>query len=91
MTFVLTLLAFLLFALATDTHHLRQLGRRPLPLLKRGLRGGAWAVLAAAFGAAVMARGWVYGPLLWAGAVMLGAGVAYLALNLLPPVPLGRK
>jgi hypothetical protein len=81
------LLAFACFALATDAQHLRQLGRRPLPRLKRLLRAAGWAALALGFVAAVHIHGWVFGPLHWAGATMLGAGAVFLAANLLPPLP----
>lgn len=89
MTILLGVVALMLFALSTDAHHLRQFGQRPLPRLKRALRGGAWGVLAVAFACAVMLRGWVYGPLAWVGAVMLGAGVTFVLLNLLPPLRRG--
>lgn len=84
MTLVLATLAFALLALATDAHHLARFGRRPLPPLKRAMRAGAWGALALGFVAGVAAHGWVFGPLHWAGAVMLGAGLVFLALNLLP-------
>ena len=43
-----------------------------------------WLALAAAFVPAIAARGWVFGPILWVGAMMAGAAIVFLALNLLP-------
>ncbi len=81
---ILSLLAFALFALSTDDHHRRRLGRRPDAMLRRRLRVGAWLALAAAFPCAVASRGWVFGPVLWIAVVMLAAGVVFLAANLIP-------
>lgn len=87
---ILTTLAFALFGLATDTHHQRRLGKRPDAVTALRMRGGAWAALAMAFPLAVAAQGWVFGPILWVGLLMLGAGMVFLALNLIP-APAGRK
>lgn len=76
--------AFVLFGLATDQHHRVRLGRVPGAAAKRQMRRGAWAALALAFLASIAARGWIMGPILWSGYVMLGAGLVFLALNFLP-------
>lgn len=83
-----TIAAFALFALSTDEHHQRRLGRRPPARLRHRLRLWAWAAVALAFVSAIIARGWIYGPILWFGVLMLGAGLVFLALNL---VPIARK
>ncbi|MCP3735257.1 DUF3325 domain-containing protein [Sphingomonas sp. RP10(2022)] len=82
--FLLTALAFGLFGLATEAHHRRRFGCGPGAGRCRAFRRGAWVLLALAFPAAVLAQGWVFGPVLWSGAVMAGAAVAFLALNFLP-------
>jgi len=48
------------------------------------LRTGGWLALAASIAPAMLARGWIFGPILWAGVIMAGAGIAFLALNFLP-------
>ncbi|WP_343520170.1 DUF3325 family protein [Sphingomonas sp.] len=87
---ILTTLAFALFGLATDAHHHKRLGKRPDAVTALTMRGGAWAALAAAFPFAIAAQGWVFGPILWVALLMLGAGLVFLALNLIPG-PAGRK
>lgn len=81
MTFVLSLIGFGCFGFISDDHHHRLTGRRPASASKTRWRAGAWVALAFAFVAAVIARGWAFGSVLWFGAVMLAAGVAFLALN----------
>lgn len=80
----LTALAFALFGLATHDHHRKWLGKALDPVVALRMRAGAWAALAAAFPPAIIARGWVYGPILWVALLMLGAGLVFLALNFLP-------
>lgn len=80
----LTIAAFALFGLATDPHHRARFGRLPRATRRRQLRLGAWSALALAFVPSVAARGWIMGPILWSGYVMLGAGLVFLALNFLP-------
>jgi hypothetical protein len=48
------------------------------------MRGAGWSLLVAAFLAAVIGGSWVLGPVRWMGAVMLGAGAAFLLLNFAP-------
>ncbi len=79
-----TILAFTLFGLVADDHHHRFIGTRPSPHAKRRLRAGAWIALAAAFPPAIAASGWVFGPILWIGLTMLGAGIVFLTMNLMP-------
>jgi di/tricarboxylate transporter len=74
--------AFAALALATDAHHGRWLHARPSPVRKRRLRAGGWIALAASFALAVAGRGWVQGPVVWTGLIMLAAGVVFLFLNL---------
>ncbi|WP_443027518.1 DUF3325 family protein [Sphingomonas sp. LR55] len=42
-----------------------------------------WGVLIISIAPAILARGWIFGPILWIAAVMAGAGVAFLSLNLI--------
>ena len=81
---VLATAAFALFGLATDQHHRARLGRFLNGRVKRQLRLCAWGALALAFPASVAARGWIMGPILWSGYVMLGAGLVFLVLNFWP-------
>lgn len=87
----LTTCAFALFGLSTDEHHRQRLGKRPDATLRRRLRITAWAALALAFPLAVVAQGWVFGPILWVALTMLGAGLVFLFLNLVPPSDHVRK
>jgi len=88
---VLLATAFLLFGLATDRHHERRFGRRPDPRFVRRCRAAAWTLVGVALAAAVSARGWVFGPVAWAGLAMAGAAVSFLALNLLPAPERARR
>lgn len=90
LAFILATLAFALFGLSTDEHHRKRLGSRPDAVTVLRMRGSAWAALAAAFPFAIGAQGWVFGPILWVALLMLGAGIVFLALNLIP-APAGRK
>ena len=85
--FIAAIAAFALFALSTDPHAAAWLHARPSPLARRRRRAGAWALLAIAFALSVAARGWVFGPVIWSGIVMAGAGVVFLVLNLSPIKP----
>ncbi|WP_426256031.1 DUF3325 domain-containing protein [Sphingomonas sp. DC2300-3] len=82
---LLALAAFLAFGLATDRHHEPRFGRRLLAPDARRWRLAGWTLLAVAFVLAIMARGWVFGPVLWTGLVMAGAASSFLWLNLQPP------
>jgi hypothetical protein len=92
---LLCVAAFGAFGYATDEHHHRLTGRRLDPRGKRRWRSAAWGALAAALAAAVAARGWAFGPVLWSGTAMFAAGLVFLALNLGPrrtrSAPDGRK
>ncbi|MET1756312.1 DUF3325 domain-containing protein [Novosphingobium sp. RD2P27] len=79
-----TLLAFALLGLSTDAHHGRRFGRRQTPERKRRMRLAGWISLAIALVPAVASRGWVFGPVLWLGLLMLSAGVVFLFLNFAP-------
>jgi len=81
---LLCVAAFACFGFATDEHHHRLTGRRPGAGVRRRWRGAAWCALALALAAAVAARGWAFGPVLWSGAAMFGAGLVFLALNFGP-------
>lgn len=81
---LLSLAAFALFGLATHQHGRRYLARTPARPVQQRMRAVAWAALALAFAAAIVARGWVMGPVWWTAGVMLGAGLTFLALNFLP-------
>jgi hypothetical protein len=75
---------FALFGLAVDTHHQRRLRARPSRFRQRRMRAAAWAMIALAFVPAIASAGWVFGPILWVGAIMLGAAVVFLTLNFVP-------
>lgn len=81
---ILATLGFALFGLATHEHHRKRLGKPLDPVLALRMRAGAWAALTAAFPCAVVALGWVFGPILWVALLMMGAGMVFLALNFLP-------
>lgn len=76
--------AFVLLGLATDAHHRRRFGACPEVKRRRTLRTSGWLALVASTIPAILARGWIFGPILWAGAIMAGAGIAFLTLNLIP-------
>lgn len=88
---LLALAAFLLFGLASDRQHEPRFGRRLAARDARRWRGAGWALLAAAFVSAIVARGWVFGPVLWTGLVVAGAAVSFLCLNLQPPLRKARR
>lgn len=75
---------FALLGLATDQHHRQRFGRTPNAATKRRLRLCAWSAIALAFPASIAARGWIMGSVLWSAYLMLGAGLAFLALNFWP-------
>lgn len=79
---LLALAAFLLFGLASDRHYEPRFGRRLSARDARRWRLVGWALLATALVSAIVARGWVFGPVLWAGLAMAGAAVSFLWLNL---------
>lgn len=78
------LAAFAALGMAVDAHHRRWAGRRLTAAAKGLLRGAAWLALAVSFIAVIAARGWVFGPVIWTGLVMFGAGMVFLVLNLAP-------
>ena len=84
LSLVLAAAAFVLLGLATDGHHRRRFGHCPPATRRRMLRTGGWLTLVASVVPAMLARGWIFGPILWAGAIMAGAGIAFLALNFIP-------
>ncbi len=84
LSMMLTLAAFALFGLSVADHQRRRLRRLlPEPTVRR-MRIAAWIALLVAFPPAIAAQGWVFGPILWVALLMLGAGLVFLALNLLP-------
>ncbi len=83
-TLMLAIIAFALLGLATDAHHRRRFGHTPAQARRKRLRTGGWIALFASTVPAILARGWIFGPILWAAAIMAGAGIAFLALNLVP-------
>lgn len=82
--FLIALLSFVSFALATDPHHRKRFGgpcpRRRVLLL----RAAAWAVLAVDFGVSLSVWGVVFGPIGWFATIMVGAAAAFCLLNLAP-------
>lgn len=87
----IAMLAMALFGLSTPDHHARRIGGHLLPIQRQRYRLAAWSAVVAAAVPAITQRGWIFGPLLWAGSMMLGAGVVFLALNLLPSSPRQRR
>ncbi len=85
LTLLLASVAFVLLGLATDVHHRRRFGYCAQKPRSRMMRTGGWLALSASAIPALLARGWVFGPILWVGAVMAGAGIAFLLLNFTPP------
>jgi hypothetical protein len=84
LSMIMAVLAFALFGLATRDHHRKRFDIPLDPVRARQMRGGGWAALVLAFPPAILAQGWVFGPVLWLAGVMLGAGVVFLTLNFLP-------
>ncbi|RKE42385.1 MULTISPECIES: DUF3325 domain-containing protein [unclassified Sphingomonas] len=84
LSLLLATAAFALLGLTTDAHHRRRFGKSPQARGRRILRTGGWLTLIASVVPAMLARGWIFGPILWAGAIMAGAGIAFLALNFIP-------
>ncbi len=80
---ILTTTAFLLLGLATDAQYRRRFGAGLSRQRRSLLRNGGWGVLIISIAPAILARGWIFGPILWIAAVMAGAGVAFLSLNLI--------
>lgn len=89
---ILTTFGFALFAVASD-RHARRFAFVPVGnALRRRWRRAGWIALIAALAPSVAASGWVIGPILWSGLVMLGAGLVFATLNLIvPPVPVRKR
>ncbi|MPT46936.1 MAG: DUF3325 domain-containing protein [Sphingobium sp.] len=82
--FFLCMLAFVLFGLTNDEHHRRWLGRRPDKERKLRLKYAASLALVAAFFVTCAGLGWVMGPVIWSGEIMLAAGLIFLSFNFAP-------
>lgn len=82
--FLLALIAFGLFGLVNDDHYRDLFGKRPDKLMKKRLKQGASVVLILSFFATCLGRGWVMGPVIWTGEIMLAAGVVFLSFNFMP-------
>ncbi len=78
---ILTTTAFLLLGLATDAQYRRRFGTGLSRRQRSLLRNGGWGILIVSVAPAILARGWIFGPIFWIAAVMAGAGVAFLSLN----------
>jgi len=76
--------AFTLFALATQDLHQRFFRTRPVRRRQRRLRLAAWAALLLALLPSFAAKGPVFGPIWWAGLVMLAAALVFLTVNFWP-------
>lgn len=85
------LLGFGLLGSATDAHDQHRFGVRATGARKHRMRLGAWAALVVSFLLAVAARGWVFGPVVWAGLAMLAAGAVFLFLNFATPPERTRR
>ena len=79
---ILAIAGFALFASGSEPHARRFPVAQDKPA-KRRRRYAGGVVLAAAFPPAIIASGWIFGPILWSGMVMLGAGLVFVTLNLL--------
>ncbi|MGY2732864.1 DUF3325 domain-containing protein [Sphingomonas sp. UYP23] len=90
--FLTSILAFLLFGLATDQHHGKRF-RRPCPKpCAIALRTAAWALLIVGFALSLQAWGVVFGPIGWVAAVMSGAALVFGGLNFIPlSAPASRR
>lgn len=75
--------AFTLFGLSTDAHYQQHMGARLTARRKARMRASAWLCVVIAFPPAILGSGWVFGPILWLGALMLGAGVVFIALHMI--------
>ncbi|MBS7458677.1 DUF3325 domain-containing protein [Coralloluteibacterium stylophorae] len=73
-----------LLALGMERHHRDAFGSAPPRRRRRLLRGGGWLLLTLAFTTGIAARGWEFGPVAWACALML-AGLAWVLLLALAP------
>lgn len=85
LAFCVAIAAFALLGFATDAHHGRWHGSRLSPDRKQRLRTLAWLAFPVSFALTVGARGWVMGPVVWSGLVMLAAAAVFLFLNFVPP------
>ena len=83
-TVFICICGFLFFGLATEAHHRRRCSGALSARRCTAMRVAGWSSLVAAFLAAVVGGGWDFGPVRWMGAVMLGAGAAFLLLNFAP-------
>lgn len=88
LSLLLALASFALLGIATDGHYQRRFGHRLPATRRQRLRMAAWLALAASTAPAIAAAGWIFGPVIWSGLVMLAAGAVFLVLNLMPA--LGR-
>ncbi len=79
---ILATIGFALFASGSEPHARRFPLAQDKPA-KRRRRYAGGAVLAAAFPPAIIASGWIFGPILWFGLIMLGAALVFVTLNLL--------
>ncbi|KAA8700855.1 DUF3325 domain-containing protein [Pseudomonas proteolytica] len=65
--------------LGLERHYKQLWHRLPSPMLRRGLRGMGWVLLAASFAVSVHVWGWAMGPVAWFGLISLaGLSVAFL-------------
>lgn len=89
---ILATIGFVLLAVASEPHA-RRFAFIPVGnALRRQWRRVGWLLLVAALPPSVASNGWVFGPILWSGVVMLGAGLVFVALNLIfPPAPVRRR
>ena len=84
LSLLLATAAFALLGLATDAHHHGKFAAYPTARRRWMLRLGGWLALITSVPPAMLAQGWIFGPILWAGAIMVGGGIAFLTLNLIP-------
>lgn len=81
---LLATVSFLLFGLASDGQVQGRTGRPLAAGWKPRLKWAGGIGIAVSFVPAIATAGWVFGPIAGAGAVMLGAGLAFIALNFAP-------
>lgn len=79
--FLTSFAAFLLLGLASNRHHRQRFGRPCAARTATMLRSGASVLLALGIVPAVIVWGGVFGPIAWTGTLLIGAALAFSALN----------
>lgn len=75
--------------LAMDRHHRQVMGRGIKPRAILALRLAGTAILALSFAAAIVADGWVFGPVAWCGGLTAAALLLVFLLPYRPRLAIG--